>query len=67
MKQIAKVPVQFSEKDVIKTLTLLPGIKTAREGSRGFLVHGGNVDQNLILLDEAPVDNASHLLGFFSN
>ena len=67
MKQIAKVPVQFGEKDVIKTLTLLPGIKTAGEGSRGFSVRGGNVDQNLILLDEAPVDNASHLLGFFSN
>ncbi|MBU6121315.1 TonB-dependent receptor [Hymenobacter siberiensis] len=66
MKQIAKVPVLFGEKDVIKTLTLLPGIKTAGEGSSGFSVRGGNVDQNLILLDEAPVYNASHLLGFFS-
>jgi len=66
LKQIAKVPVLFGEKDVIKTLTLLPGIKTAGEGSSGFSVRGGNVDQNLILLDEAPVYNASHLLGFFS-
>jgi hypothetical protein len=66
MKQIAKVPVLFGEKDVIKTLTLLPGVKTAGEGSSGFSVRGGNVDQNLILLDEAPVYNASHLLGFFS-
>ncbi len=66
IKQIAKVPVLFGEKDVIKTLTLLPGIKTAGEGSSGFSVRGGNVDQNLILLDEAVVYNASHLLGFFS-
>jgi len=66
LKQIAKVPVLFGEKDVLKTLTLLPGIKSAGEGSSGFSVRGGNVDQNLILLDEAPVYNASHLLGFFS-
>ncbi|MGI4831934.1 MAG: TonB-dependent receptor [Janthinobacterium lividum] len=66
MKQVAKVPVLFGERDVIKTLTLLPGIKTAGEGSSGISVRGGAVDQNLILLDEAPVYNASHLLGFFS-
>ncbi|MCC2548593.1 TonB-dependent receptor [Hymenobacter sp. BT175] len=66
MRQVAKVPVLFGEKDVIKTMTLLPGVKTAGEGSSGFSVRGGNVDQNLILLDEAPVYNASHLLGFFS-
>ncbi|RZK37767.1 MAG: TonB-dependent receptor [Hymenobacter sp.] len=66
LKQIAKVPVLFGEKDVIKTMTLLPGIKSAGEGSSGFSVRGGAVDQNLILLDEAPVYNASHLLGFFS-
>ena len=56
----------FGEKDVLKTMTLLPGIKSTGEGSSGFTVRGGNVDQNLILLDEAPVYNASHLLGFFS-
>ncbi|AMR26860.1 collagen-binding protein [Hymenobacter psoromatis] len=66
IKQIAKVPVLFGEKDVLKTLTLLPGIKSAGEGSSGFSVRGGSVDQNLILLDEATVYNASHLLGFFS-
>ncbi|RZK21277.1 MAG: TonB-dependent receptor [Hymenobacter sp.] len=66
LQQIAKVPVLFGEKDVIKTMTLLPGIKSAGEGSSGFSVRGGAVDQNLILLDEAPVYNASHLLGFFS-
>jgi len=66
LQQIAKVPVLFGEKDVLKTLTLLPGIKSAGEGSGGFSVRGGAIDQNLILLDEAPVYNASHLLGFFS-
>jgi hypothetical protein len=65
-RAIAKVPVLFGEKDIIKTLTLLPGVKSAGEGSSGFSVRGGNVDQNLVLLDEAPVYNASHLLGFFS-
>lgn len=64
--QIAKIPVIFGEKDVVKTLQLLPGVKSAGEGSSGFFVRGGNSDGNLILLDEAPVYNASHLLGFFS-
>lgn len=63
---IAKVPVLFGEKDILKTAQLLPGIKSAGEGSSGFYVRGGSADQNLILLDEAPVYNASHLLGFFS-
>ena len=50
----------------MKTLQLTPGIKGAGEGNAGFFVRGGGADQNLILLDEAPVYNASHLLGFFS-
>lgn len=66
MKQIAKLPVIFGEKDVLKTIQLLPGVKSAGEGNAGFNVRGGGTDQNLILLDEAPVYNASHLLGFFS-
>lgn len=66
MKDISKVPVVFGEKDVLKTIQLLPGIKSAGEGNSGFFVRGGAADQNLILLDEAPVYNASHLLGFFS-
>jgi hypothetical protein len=66
MKDIAKVPVVFGEKDVLKTIQLLPGVKSAGEGNSGFYVRGGASDQNLILLDEAPVYNASHLLGFFS-
>jgi CarboxypepD_reg-like domain/TonB-dependent Receptor Plug Domain len=64
--EISKLPVIFGEKDVLKTLQLLPGIKSAGEGNSGFYVRGGSADQNLILLDEAPVYNASHLLGFFS-
>jgi hypothetical protein len=66
MKEIAKLPVIFGEKDLLKTLQLLPGVKSAGEGNSGFYVRGGAADQNLILLDEAPVYNASHLLGFFS-
>lgn len=65
-KEIAKIPVIFGEKDLIKTMQLIPGVKNAGEGSSGFYVRGGGADQNLILLDEAPVYNASHLLGFFS-
>jgi hypothetical protein len=63
---IKDVPVLLGEKDVLKTLQLLPGVKSAGDGSSGFFVRGGSADQNLILLDEAPVYNATHLLGFFS-
>lgn len=66
MKSIEKLPVLFGEKDIMKTIQLLPGIKSGGEGNSGFSVRGGATDQNLILLDEAPVYNASHLLGFFS-
>ena len=52
--------------ELFKTLQLMPGVKAAGEGSSGFYVRGGSSDQNLILLDEAPVYNASHMLGFFS-
>lgn len=66
VKDLEKIPVFAGEKDIIKTFTLTPGVKTAGEGNSGFYVRGGAADQNLILLDEAPVYNASHLLGFFS-
>jgi len=66
IKEIKLLPVIFGEQDVIKTLQLLPGVSSGGEGSTGFYVRGGNLDQNLILLDEATVYNASHLLGFFS-
>lgn len=65
VREIEVIPVLFGERDVIRTIQLLPGI-TSSEGGGGFFVRGGSADQNLILLDEAPVYNASHLLGFFS-
>lgn len=66
MKEISRIPVIFGEADVLKTLQLKPGVKSAGEGSSGFFVRGGNSSQNLVLLDEATVYNADHLLGFFS-
>ncbi|CAN5910109.1 TonB-dependent receptor [soil metagenome] len=66
IKEANKIPVLFGEKDILKTIQLLPGIKSGGDGGSGFFVRGGAADQNLILLDEAPVYNASHLLGFFS-
>lgn len=66
MKTIKKIPALMGEVDVIKTIQLLPGVQAASEGSSGFSVRGGGTDQNLILLDDAPIYNASHFLGFFS-
>ncbi|WP_438963748.1 TonB-dependent receptor [Winogradskyella sp.] len=63
---IKNMPVVFGEVDVIKSITLLPGVTNAGEGSSGFNVRGGAADQNLILLDEAIIFNSSHLFGFFS-
>ncbi|SDR68349.1 TonB-dependent receptor [Christiangramia echinicola] len=63
---IQKLPVVFGEVDVVKSLLLLPGVSNAGEGSSGFNVRGGAVDQNLILLDEATIYNSSHLFGLFS-
>lgn len=66
MKETANIPVLFGEKDIIKTLQLLPGVQSGGEGSSQLFVRGGAGDQNLVLLDEAVVYNASHLFGFFS-
>ncbi|WP_034259499.1 TonB-dependent receptor [Aequorivita capsosiphonis] len=63
---IKKIPVVLGEVDVIKSITLLPGVTSAGEGASGFNVRGGGADQNLILLDEATLYNSSHLFGFFS-
>ncbi len=63
---IRKIPALMGEVDVIKAIQLLPGVQTVGEGGSGFYVRGGGVDQNLIILDEATVYNASHLMGFFS-
>jgi hypothetical protein len=66
VKEIQNIPVLFGEKDILKTMQLLPGIKSAGEGNSGIYIRGGGSDQNLILLDEATVYSASHFLGFFS-
>lgn len=66
MEKIKTLPILFGEQDILKTIQLLPGIQGGGEGSSGFYVRGGGPDQNLILLDEATVYNASHLFGFFS-
>ncbi len=65
-KEIKSIPVFMGEQDILKTIQLMPGVSQAGDGNSGFFVRGGNTDQNLILLDEATVYNASHLLGFFS-
>lgn len=66
IKTIKNMPVVLGEVDVIKSITLLPGVTNSGEGSSGFNVRGGAADQNLILLDEATIFNSSHLFGFFS-
>ncbi|MDR0873941.1 MAG: TonB-dependent receptor plug domain-containing protein [Prevotellaceae bacterium] len=63
---IKKMPALLGEVDIIKSIQLLPGVQAAAEGTSGFSVRGGNTDQNLILLDDAAIYNASHLMGFFS-
>ncbi len=66
IEEIKKIPAFMGEVDVLKTIQLLPGVKSAGEGNSGFYVRGGGPDQNLIMLDEAVVYNAAHLMGFFS-
>lgn len=64
--EINKLPVLLGERDIIKSIQLMPGVQGAGEGSSGFYVRGGSADQNLILLDDVSLYNASHLMGFFS-
>jgi hypothetical protein len=66
IEQIQEIPALFGEKDVLKVLQLLPGVQKGSEGNSGLYVRGGGPDQNLIILDDAPVYNAFHLFGFFS-
>ncbi len=63
---IKKMPALLGEIEIIRSLQLLPGVTSVGEGASGFNVRGGSIDQNLILLDEAPIFNSSHLFGFFS-
>ncbi|MBC8488418.1 MAG: TonB-dependent receptor [Bacteroidetes bacterium] len=66
VKEIKSIPVIFGEQDILKIIQLMPGVSSSGEGNSGYYVRGGGTDQNLILLDEAPVYNAGHLMGFFS-
>ena len=66
MSIVQKLPSMLGEKDLLKSIQLMPGIQGGSEASAGIYVRGGNSDQNLILLDGVPVYNASHLFGFFS-
>lgn len=66
IQTIQKMPTLLGEVEIIRSIQLLPGVSTVGEGATGFNVRGGSIDQNLVLLDEAPVYNSSHLFGFFS-
>src|SRR5690606_20671106 len=66
MNQVRKLPALFGEVDIIKNIQMLPGVITVGEGTSSFFVRGGSADQNLILIDEAPVYDPSHLFGLFS-
>ncbi|MEZ0611042.1 carboxypeptidase-like regulatory domain-containing protein [Fibrella sp. WM1] len=66
IKTIQRIPALLGEVDIVRSIQLLPGVSTVGEGATGFNVRGGSIDQNLVLLDEAPVYNSSHLFGFFS-
>jgi len=66
VQEVKAIPVILGEQDILKTIQFLPGIEAAGEGSTAFYARGGSADQNLILLDEAPVYNPSHLLGYLS-
>lgn len=67
IKTIAKMPAFLGEPDIVKSLLTQPGVTTVGEGASGFNVRGGSVGQNMLLLDEAPVYNSSHMLGLFSS
>lgn len=66
IRQIKNIPALLGEADIVRSIQLLPGVSTLGEGSGGFHVRGGAADQNLVLLDEAPIYNTAHLFGFFS-
>lgn len=66
VQEAKNIPVIFGEKDLLKTIQLMPGIKAAGDGNSGLFVRGGTTDQNQIILDEANIYNAAHLFGFFS-
>ncbi|MCC8034348.1 MAG: TonB-dependent receptor [Rikenellaceae bacterium] len=66
ISEMAKIPSLLGERDIIRSLQLLPGVKSEGDGSSGFQVRGGTAVQNLIVLDDATIFNAGHLMGIFS-
>jgi hypothetical protein len=66
IQTIKQIPSSVGEADVLKMALLLPGVQSVGEGSSGFNVRGGSADQNLVLIDNSPIYNSSHLFGFFS-
>jgi ferric enterobactin receptor len=66
IRSIQKIPAFMGEVDVMRSLLMLPGVTTVGEGTSGINVRGGSIDQNLVLMDDAPLFNTSHLFGFFS-
>ncbi len=66
IRQVKKIPILLGEVDIVKAIQLLPGVQAAGDGSTNFVVRGGNIDHNLVQLDEAVVYNPTHVLGFFS-
>ncbi|MCF0120917.1 MAG: hypothetical protein HUJ65_04690, partial [Oscillospiraceae bacterium] len=66
LQDVHKLPSLFGERDVIRSLQFLPGVKANNDGSSGFQVRGGTTGQNHIILDDATVYNAGHLMGLFS-
>ncbi|WP_299761041.1 TonB-dependent receptor [uncultured Pontibacter sp.] len=66
IKEVKSIPAFLGEVDVVRSVLAMPGVTTVGEGATGFNVRGGSIDQNLVLLDEAPLFNSSHLFGFFS-
>ena len=66
IRTIRKIPPLLGEVDVVRSILLLPGVSTVGEGATGFNVRGGGIDQNLVLMDNAPIYNSSHLFGLFS-
>ncbi len=66
IKALERIPTFLGERDVIKAVLLNPGVSSVGDGASGFNVRGGNVDQNLVMQDDAILFNSSHALGFFS-
>ncbi len=66
IEQIKKIPIVMGETDIFKTIQMIPGINSVAEGRAGFIVRGGGLDQNLILMDEMPLYYASHQRGLYS-